>query len=183
VVGGSLGSRALNAWMLQEGWRLSGEPAGQQILWQCGRAHLAECRARLGGAPGVHLVPFLDDVGAAYVAADLVVAGAGAGTLSELALFGKAALIVPDRAVSEDHQLANAQAVGRAGVVVWSDRALGAPFTDRVRALSGDSEGLRAAGAALARLARPQAADAVAAEIAALASPSTLRAAVDRCVW
>jgi len=168
VVGGSLGSNALNAWMLQEGASLSAIE-GLQILWQCGRAHLSSCRDRLGAAPDVHLVAFLDEVGAAYVAADLVIAGAGAGTLSELAAFAKAAVIVPDRAVSEDHQLANAEAVGRAGVAVWTDRALGAPFSDRIRALVSDTEGLLAAGAAIGRLARPRAADAVAEEIMTLA--------------
>ena len=174
VVGGSLGSSALNAWMVQEGRRLTGEPPGPQILWQSGRAHLADCRARLGEVPGVHLVAFLDDVGPAYVAADLVVAGAGAGTLSELALFGQAAVIVPDRAVSEDHQLANAEAVGRAGAPVWTDRGLGPAFTERVRALIGDPDGRRAAGAAMARLARPEAAETVAAEIVALAGTAAL---------
>jgi len=176
VVGGSLGSSALNAWMSQEGRRLDPGLDGDaaQILWQCGRAHLADCRARLGDAPGVVLVPFLDDVGAAYAAADLVIAGAGAATLSELALFAKAALIVPDRAVSEDHQLANAQAVGRAGAAAWTDRALGAAFTARVRALWSDAEALHATSAALARLGRPSAADTVAAEILALARPPRL---------
>ena len=174
VVGGSLGSNALNAWMLQEARRLD-EAAPRQILWQCGPAHLADCRAGLGGARDVHLVGFLDDVGAAYAAADLVVAGAGAGTLAELALFGKASLIVPNRAVSEDHQLANAEAVGRAGGIVWTERALGPAFTERVRALWADPDGLGAVGAAMGRLARPQAADAVAAEILALGQPRGLR--------
>jgi UDP-N-acetylglucosamine--N-acetylmuramyl-(pentapeptide) pyrophosphoryl-undecaprenol N-acetylglucosamine transferase len=178
VVGGSLGSSALNAWMSQEGRRLGLDHGlddqAMQILWQCGRAHLGDCRARLGDAPGVVLVPFLDDVGAAYVAADLVIAGAGAATLSELALFAKAALIVPDRAVSEDHQLANAQAVGRAGAAAWTDRALGAAFTARVRALWGDAEALQSAAAALARLGRPHADEAVAAEVLGLARPSEL---------
>ncbi|HEY8926474.1 MAG TPA: glycosyltransferase, partial [Polyangia bacterium] len=172
VVGGSLGSGALNGWMSREGRRFSLDDQETQILWQCGRAHLADCRARLGDGPGVVLVPFVDDVGAAYVAADLVIAGAGAATLSELALFAKPALIVPDRAVSDDHQLANAQAVGRAGALAWTERSLGPAFTERVRALWGDPAALRMAAAALARLGRPRAAEAVADEVLALVRSS-----------
>jgi UDP-N-acetylglucosamine--N-acetylmuramyl-(pentapeptide) pyrophosphoryl-undecaprenol N-acetylglucosamine transferase len=168
VMGGSLGSGALNAWMLSEGHRLA-VSGGRQVLWQCGRAHFARCRARLDQVAGVHLVPFLHDMRAAYAAADLVVAGAGAGTLAELAELGKPAIIVPDRGVSEDHQVHNAEPLGRAGVPVWTgtDRP-GAALTTWVRALADDPARLDAAGAALARLAHPGAADAIAEEIVTL---------------
>lgn len=175
VMGGSLGSAALNAWMLADGHRLV-VPGVRQVLWQCGRTHLTACRARLGSVDGLHLVPFLDDMGAAYGAADLVVASAGAGTLAELAQLGKPALIVPDRGVSEDHQARNAEPLGRAGVAVWSDAGPpGAALTARVRTLADDPAALDAAGAALARLARPRAAEAIAEEIVALGARGPVR--------
>lgn len=179
VMGGSLGSAALNAWMLAEGWKLV-MPGARQILWQCGRAHFAACRFGLGQVVGVHLVPFLDDMQAAYAAADLVVAGAGAGTLAELAELGKPAIIVPDHGVSEDHQARNAEPLGRAGVPVWSDAdPLGEALTVRVRTLADHPAGLAAVGAALARLARPRAAEAIAEEIVALGARRPVRGLSD----
>ena len=47
----------------------------------------------------------------AYACADLVVARAGAGTISELCLLGKAAVLVPSPNVAEDHQTKNAMAL------------------------------------------------------------------------
>ena len=47
----------------------------------------------------------------AYRAADLVVARAGAGTISELQLLGKAVVLIPSPNVAEDHQRKNAEAL------------------------------------------------------------------------
>ena len=47
----------------------------------------------------------------AYRAADLVVARAGAGTISELQLLAKPAILIPSPNVAEDHQTKNALAL------------------------------------------------------------------------
>ena len=47
----------------------------------------------------------------AYRAADLVVSRAGASSISELQLLGKAAILVPSPNVAEDHQTKNALAL------------------------------------------------------------------------
>ena len=47
----------------------------------------------------------------AYRAADIVVSRAGAGTISELQLLGKCAVLVPSPNVAEDHQRKNAEAL------------------------------------------------------------------------
>lgn len=167
VMGGSLGASRLNEWVLGAERRFAAAPF--QVLWQVGPAHAAACRARSAGAPNVHLVPFVDDMPSAYAAADLVVAGAGAMTLAELACLGKPAIVVPDRDVSEDHQAQNAAAIQDAGGLVHAEGHLGAELTDRVETLLRDDQRLRALGARLATLARPGAAARIAAEIVALA--------------
>jgi UDP-N-acetylglucosamine--N-acetylmuramyl-(pentapeptide) pyrophosphoryl-undecaprenol N-acetylglucosamine transferase len=48
---------------------------------------------------------------AAYAAADLVISRAGAGSISEFCLLGKAVILVPSPNVSEDHQTKNALAL------------------------------------------------------------------------
>ena len=59
--------------------------------------------------------PFIDDMPAAYAAADLVIARAGAMTLAELAILGKPALLIPLPTAADDHQSKNAAAFADAG--------------------------------------------------------------------
>ena len=47
----------------------------------------------------------------AYRAADIVVSRAGAGTISELQILGKSAILIPSPNVAEDHQRKNAEAL------------------------------------------------------------------------
>ena len=56
-------------------------------------------------------MPFLKRMDLAYACADLVVARAGAGTISELCLLGKVTVLVPSPNVAEDHQTKNAMAL------------------------------------------------------------------------
>jgi UDP-N-acetylglucosamine--N-acetylmuramyl-(pentapeptide) pyrophosphoryl-undecaprenol N-acetylglucosamine transferase len=172
VMGGSLGASRLNEWVLGAEPRLAA--ADFQVLWQAGPAHVEACRARFGGAASIHLIPFVEDMPGAYAASDLVVAGAGAMTLAELAYLGQPAVIVPDRNVSEDHQLRNSAVIRNAGGLVCEDRALGAPLTDLVVALMDDDARRRALGARMAALATPGAAERIAAEIVALAGRRAL---------
>ncbi len=168
VMGGSLGASRLNEWMLGASQRLADGPF--QVLWQAGAAHAAGCRARLGGGgANIRVVGFLDDMPSAYAAADLVVAGAGAMTLAELTCLGKPAIVVPDRNVSEDHQLQNAAAIRAEGGLVHAEERLGDALTDEVEALLRDDARLQDLGARMARLARPRAADRIATEIVTLA--------------
>jgi len=65
------------------------------------------------------VVPFLDDMADAYDWADMIIARAGAGTLSELALAGVPALLVPLSDAAADHQAANAAAFAGRGAALW----------------------------------------------------------------
>jgi UDP-N-acetylglucosamine--N-acetylmuramyl-(pentapeptide) pyrophosphoryl-undecaprenol N-acetylglucosamine transferase len=53
-------------------------------------------------------------------AADIVIARAGAMTLSELALMRKAAILIPSPNVANDHQYKNAKALGDAGAALYA---------------------------------------------------------------
>jgi UDP-N-acetylglucosamine--N-acetylmuramyl-(pentapeptide) pyrophosphoryl-undecaprenol N-acetylglucosamine transferase len=93
---------------------------------------------------------------AAYAAADLVVAPAGAFTLAELAWLGKPAVIVPARDVAEDHQSHNARALAALGVAVSLDEDDERLFA-RVAALAADDAALAVQGARIAAAAQPEA--------------------------
>ena len=57
------------------------------------------------------ITDFVSNMADALSAADLVVSRAGAGSISEFALIGKAVMLVPSPNVSEDHQTKNAMAL------------------------------------------------------------------------
>ena len=111
IVGGSLGARTLNESMLQA-WDTLKE-ANVQIIWQTGKYYYEQITTQLRGRelPNVHVCHFISNMDAAYAAADLVISRAGAGSISEFCLLGKAVILVPSPNVSEDHQTKNALAL------------------------------------------------------------------------
>jgi UDP-N-acetylglucosamine--N-acetylmuramyl-(pentapeptide) pyrophosphoryl-undecaprenol N-acetylglucosamine transferase len=54
----------------------------------------------------------------AFASADVIVSRSGAGTISELCLVGKPAILVPSPNVAEDHQTRNALALADKGAAV-----------------------------------------------------------------
>lgn len=128
VTGGSLGAGTLNNVMLKVIADGCAAKVDFQILWQCGGAHIDRCREAVGDQlpENVILTDFVSDMAVAYRAADLVVARAGAGTISELELLGKPSILVPSPNVAEDHQRHNAEALadrGAADMVLDADAA------------------------------------------------------------
>jgi UDP-N-acetylglucosamine--N-acetylmuramyl-(pentapeptide) pyrophosphoryl-undecaprenol N-acetylglucosamine transferase len=61
------------------------------------------------------LTPFIDDTAQAFADADVVIARAGASTVTELAAVGVAAIYVPFPYAVDDHQTSNARFVVDAG--------------------------------------------------------------------
>lgn len=111
IVGGSLGARTLNESMLQA-WDTLGK-SNVQFIWQTGKYYHEQITAQLRGRelPNVHVCDFISSMDAAYAAADLVISRAGAGSISEFCLLGKAVILVPSPNVAEDHQTKNALAL------------------------------------------------------------------------
>jgi UDP-N-acetylglucosamine--N-acetylmuramyl-(pentapeptide) pyrophosphoryl-undecaprenol N-acetylglucosamine transferase len=118
--------------------------------------------------PGYVLVPQTDHFGAALAAADLAVSRAG-GTVWELAAAGTPSVLVPYPHATADHQTLNAKWFERGGgAVVIADVEV-----DRVPAvvdeLLGDPDRLALMRAGMLAVARPDAAEAIAEELIALA--------------
>lgn len=116
VTGGSLGARTINEATAKSLPAL--ERDGIQLLWQTGRYGADEFQSMAAGRPGVKALTFVDDMAVAYRAADLVVARAGAGTISELQNLGIPAVLVPSPNVAEDHQRHNAESLANRGAAV-----------------------------------------------------------------
>ena len=112
VIGGSLGARTINNAMMH-GLERIGADERVQVIWQSGKFYDTECREALqaSGVKNVKQMPFISNMDMAYRAADLVVSRAGASSISELQLLGKACILVPSPNVAEDHQTKNALAL------------------------------------------------------------------------
>ncbi|MBO4907601.1 MAG: undecaprenyldiphospho-muramoylpentapeptide beta-N-acetylglucosaminyltransferase [Bacteroidaceae bacterium] len=112
LVGGSLGARTLNESVIRNLSRIAASSA--QFIWQTGSYYSKEIEQTIDvkGKPGNLVVTdFISRMDQAYCLADLVISRAGAGTISELCLLGKPAILVPSPNVAEDHQTHNAMAL------------------------------------------------------------------------
>jgi UDP-N-acetylglucosamine--N-acetylmuramyl-(pentapeptide) pyrophosphoryl-undecaprenol N-acetylglucosamine transferase len=138
------------------------------VLHLCGTRDYDELRTKVR-RPDYRLFAHTDEFGAALGAADLVLARSG-GSVWELAAAGKPAVLVPGVFATADHQTKNARYFEQGGgaVVVPEPEVGRAP--DVVRSLLDDPRRLGDMGAAMRRLARPDAADEIAEELIALAA-------------
>lgn len=109
VVGGSLGALSVNKAIAQgiDAWM----GKGYQLIWQTGKPFATQGKNACQGKAGVYVSDFITEMDKAYAAADLVISRAGAMSVTELCLAGKAAIFVPFPFAAEDHQTANAKAL------------------------------------------------------------------------
>ena len=160
VVGGSQGARGINLALADALPALM--EAGLQVLWQAGRLDFETASAAAAAWPDrVVVSAFIDDMAAAYSAADLALTRAGGMTLAELTRLGVPALLVPLPTAAENHQEYNARALVRAGaarMALQSDLD-GPGLEAAVLGLMGDSEALKAMALRSLALAAPEAAD------------------------
>lgn len=173
IFGGSQGARQINEAMIEAAPSLDAQLL--EIFHQTGEAdreRVAAAYAAVGLRAEV--VAFEPDMPARYRWADLALCRAGALTVAELAMAGLPALLVPYPFAADDHQLANARALADAAAArVLPSRPLPAPAV--VKAINSafeDPEELQAMSARAARLARPDAAERIVQECAALVSGS-----------
>jgi len=168
VTGGSQGARAINRAVCATLPRLRTIP-GLEITHQTGAADVDETRAAYAAA-GVpaDVAAFFDDLPARFARAHLVVSRAG-GTVAELCHVGVGSILIPLPTAADDHQLANARELERAGAsVVVQNAELEARFESELVALLEDGpRRTRMGEAALAR-AKPQAAEEIWAHCRAL---------------
>jgi UDP-N-acetylglucosamine--N-acetylmuramyl-(pentapeptide) pyrophosphoryl-undecaprenol N-acetylglucosamine transferase len=108
ITGGSLGSATLNKSVKK--WVEQNKESETGIIWQCGKHYHSPLEEYLKHEKreNVRLFQFISEMDIAYSAADLVISRAGACTISELAIAGKAVIFVPSPNVAEDHQTHNA---------------------------------------------------------------------------
>ncbi|HRH69482.1 MAG TPA: undecaprenyldiphospho-muramoylpentapeptide beta-N-acetylglucosaminyltransferase [Flavobacteriales bacterium] len=170
ITGGSLGARGVNKGI--EAALPMFKEAGIQMIWQTGTPFFEQAReavAKLDYSDcKVH--EFVTKMDYAYAVADLVVARAGAISVSELCLVQKPAVLIPLPTAAEDHQTHNARALTDRGaaVLVRDDRAV-EELGNTVLDLITDPAALDRLRNAIAGMGTTNAAEAIAAEVIRLA--------------
>jgi len=117
VFGGSQGSHVLNEAMIGALLFLARLKDQLDIVHQTGPKELDRVRQayRASAFANARVVPYLDPIADEIAAADLVVSRAGAMTIGELAAVGRAAILVPFAAATNNHQELNARVLQQAG--------------------------------------------------------------------
>jgi UDP-N-acetylglucosamine--N-acetylmuramyl-(pentapeptide) pyrophosphoryl-undecaprenol N-acetylglucosamine transferase len=142
VFGGSLGARSLNEAMARSAEKFVSH--GLNVIWQTGNtANIEELKRLVKDGEHMAILPYINEMGVAYAAADLVVSRSGASTLAELATLGKAAILVPYPFAIKNHQEHNARSFERASAAhVILDAELEYKFEHEVLSLINDEAAL-----------------------------------------
>lgn len=162
VYGGSQGARSLNLFMQ----KMAGILAEKNVqgIWQTGKNFypVAESIIRENTLSGIRAVPFIDEMQLAYAAADLVVARAGAMTISELALWGKPSILVPLPSAAHNHQYHNAQVLAKAHAAVCiEENELTEKLEKEIFRLLSEEKSRQLLSEKIQGFARPRAAEAI----------------------
>ena len=162
VFGGSQGAHAINMAMTAALPRLADLADRLEICNQTGEDDCTEVRAAYGGSriPS-EIRPFITDMAAEYLRANLVVCRAGATTIAEVTACGKACLFIPFPHAVDDHQRRNAEALlkKQACFMLLEKELSGEALAMEIREALHDPAGLKRMGEAAFGMARLDAAE------------------------
>lgn len=166
ITGGSLGARTLNESVLNFIEEINTSEV--QIIWQTGRFYYSTIveNASKKFNDRVKIFEFISSMDMAYAVADIIIARAGAGTISELCLVGKPVILVPSPNVAEDHQTKNAMALvkNNAAVLVKDVNAVQELIPTALKLLQNNSQMMELSDA-IKKIAMPNAAEIIADEV------------------
>lgn len=126
VFGGSQGSRAINAAVIAALGPLREHHSSFRFVHGTGPTELERVRAAYAEAGfDADVRSYIDQILLAYEGADLVVARSGASTMSEIAICGKASILIPLPQAAHDHQRFNARKLESVGAaIVMEEKSL-----------------------------------------------------------
>lgn len=139
ILGGSLGADSINQTL--EANILLLKEKRLQIIWQTGSEYYDSYKKFSDDK--IKVLPFLDDMNAAYAACDLLLARAGATTIAEILLLGVPSILVPSPNVAGNHQYFNAKSLSdHEAIILLEDKNLKEKFFDSIISTIFDSEKL-----------------------------------------
>jgi UDP-N-acetylglucosamine--N-acetylmuramyl-(pentapeptide) pyrophosphoryl-undecaprenol N-acetylglucosamine transferase len=163
VLGGSQGARGVNDLVIEAFCgRTAADLVDVKLIHQTGQADYERVAAAYDvRRKGVEVAPFFEDMGAVYSRADLLVSRAGATTLTEAAVLGKPAILIPYPYAADNHQQKNGDYYVRGGgALQFAEKEFsgGALAAEIIRLAEDRSELARMKGA-MKKLGCPQAAE------------------------
>lgn len=160
VTGGSLGARTINLAMVKAAPKLLQQYADLYIIHQVGKGNASTYGNFTH--PRLQVLEFLKPMYQYTGAADVVITRAGANTLAEFGVQGKACVVVPNPLLTGGHQLKNAEyLLQQQAIKIVDERALQSgsePIEEAVGELLSDSKLRRELGDKLKSLTIPDAA-------------------------
>jgi UDP-N-acetylglucosamine--N-acetylmuramyl-(pentapeptide) pyrophosphoryl-undecaprenol N-acetylglucosamine transferase len=121
IIGGSLGAASINKAIQDHLETFANEAI--QLIWQTGKPNAQAYSKSAESFSNVFVDSFIDDMSAAYTAADIVVSRSGAMAVAEICITGKPAVFVPYPFAAEDHQTFNAmQLVNEGAALMVADK-------------------------------------------------------------
>jgi UDP-N-acetylglucosamine--N-acetylmuramyl-(pentapeptide) pyrophosphoryl-undecaprenol N-acetylglucosamine transferase len=171
VFGGSAGAHRLNEAMIESLPALQELKPFLRIIHQTGSS---DCQRvsdayRKAGFEAV-VSSFFDRMAPSYEEADLVICRAGAGAIAELAVCGKAAILIPYPFAAHDHQSINARGLVAVGAakLIRDQELTGRRLAEEIFALYQNPEERLRMATAIAQVGRPKAAESIVNECYAL---------------
>ncbi len=159
IIGGSLGAGSINEAVA--GSIKIFEEKGIQIIWQTGQNYFDQNKNL--ASDFIKVMPFIDKMNLAYSASDLLLARAGATTISELLALGIPSILVPSPNVAENHQYYNAIAlVKNNAAVLLEDKSLYNSLADEILSIIFNQDKLKQLRQNALALAKPDAAEVIA---------------------
>jgi UDP-N-acetylglucosamine--N-acetylmuramyl-(pentapeptide) pyrophosphoryl-undecaprenol N-acetylglucosamine transferase len=175
VIGGSQGARVLGQVLPQAVALLSKDDRARLVIEQQCRKEDIEKAAAVYEEAGVaaEIEPFLQDVADRMRRAHLVISRSGASSIAEILALGRPSLLVPYPFAADDHQKANARVLVDAGCawLVTQNEIEPDLLALRLQSVLDDPACLVPMAEKARALARPDAAQAIAAEVVALIGP------------
>ncbi|MEJ2200074.1 MAG: undecaprenyldiphospho-muramoylpentapeptide beta-N-acetylglucosaminyltransferase [Desulfuromonadaceae bacterium] len=125
IFGGSRGARVINDVVVAMLPALARFRGKLNIRHQTGVEDFERVRQEYqqAGWEEAEVVPFIDDMAAAYAQSHLVICRAGATSLAELTACGRPAILIPYPHAAADHQTVNAQALAARGAALMLPQA------------------------------------------------------------
>ena len=171
IIGGSLGARTLNEGVLGHLDEIRNSDV--QFIWQTGKYYSDEIKKRMSEVKpldNLRVMDFISDMDYAYAVADLVVSRAGAGSISELCVLNKPAILIPSPNVAEDHQTKNAMALANKSAAIFlKDADAPEKLVEMAINTVNDSDMLRTLAENAGKMAFRNSADVIADEVCKLA--------------
>ncbi|MDR1496027.1 MAG: undecaprenyldiphospho-muramoylpentapeptide beta-N-acetylglucosaminyltransferase [Clostridiales Family XIII bacterium] len=115
------------------------------------------------GGGKIRLIDYTEAIHEYYAAADLVVSRSGALTVSEIAVVGRASILVPSPNVTGNHQYYNAKTLADHGAAIIMEEQALSPLalSDELLKLSANKQALNAMSRVASERGRPGATDAI----------------------